>query len=157
MSYTDFPSTTAAAAPGATDDNTKGYVVGSQWVDTSVSPRKIYLCTNATTGGAVWVNAGGVTAHTALTSLAWGSAGHTGSTNSVACFDSATGAAQVVQAATEGSVLGLSGGVLTFIAFAATASVVNNSAKTLEILYLGPGEPVLSAGIDAGSFGGSFV
>lgn len=157
MSYTAFPSTTSAGAPGATDDNTKGYVVGSQWVDTSVSPRKVYLCTNATTGGAVWVNAGGVTAHTGLTALAWGSAGHTGSTNSVACFDSATGAAQVVQASSEGSVLGLSGGVLTFIAIAAAAAVTNNSAKTIDILYLAPTEVLNSAPISAGTSGGSFV
>ena len=146
MSFTAFPSTTSAGAPGATDDNTKGYVVGSQWTDTSVAPRKVYLCTNASTGAATWVSAGGVTAHTGLTALAWASSGHTGNTNSVACFDSATGASQVVQAATEGTVLGLSGGVLTFIALAATAAVTNDSAKTIDIMYLAPNEIVTEVG-----------
>ena len=157
MSYTAFPSNTAAAAPGATDDNTKGYVVGSQWIDTSVAPRRAYVCTNASTGAATWINAGGVTAHTGLTALAWAGSGHTGNTNSLACFDSATGAAQVVQAASEGSVLGLSGGVLTFIAIAAAAAVTNNSAKTIDILYLAPTEVLNSTPISAGTAGGSFV
>ena len=47
MSYTAFPSASFAAVPTATDDNTKGYVVGSQWTNTAASPRAIYLCTDA--------------------------------------------------------------------------------------------------------------
>ena len=86
MSYTAFPSTTFAAAPGVNDDTTKGYVIGSQWTDTSVSPRRIYLCTDASAGAAVWINAGGVSAHPSLTSLGWAASGHTGSVTSVAAF-----------------------------------------------------------------------
>jgi hypothetical protein len=132
MSFTAFPSTTSAGAPGLTDDNTKGYVVGSQWVDTSVSPRKVYLCTNAATGAATWVSAGGVTAHPSLTTLGWSASGHTGTAQSVACFDG-TGAAQTVQATADGSVLTYTGGVLTFAVFAATVAYL--SSRTYEIYY----------------------
>ena len=132
MSYTAFPSTAAAAAPGLTDDNTKGYVVGSQWVDTSVSPRRVYICTNAATGAAVWVSAGGVTAHPSLSTLGWSASGHTGTSQSVACFDGA-GAALTVQATAEGSVLTYTGGVLTFAVFAATVAYL--SSRTYEINY----------------------
>lgn len=132
MSFTAFPSQTSAGAPGLTDDNTKGYVVGSQWVDTSVSPRRVYLCTNAATGAATWVSAGGVTSHPALTTLGWSASGHTGTAQSVACFDG-TGAAQTVQATADGSVLTYTGGVLTFAVFAATVAYL--SSRTYETYY----------------------
>ncbi len=148
MSYTAFPSTTFAAAPGINDDTTKGYVVGSQWTDTSVSPRVIYLCTNASTGAAVWVNAGGVTAHTGLTALGWTGSGHTGANTSVAAF-TAGGAAQTVAATADGQVLTRVAGALVFAAVAASAGVLTDSTKTLEIIYLAPTEALLSSGLSS--------
>jgi hypothetical protein len=148
MSYTTFPSATFAAAPGVNDDTTKGYVVGSQWTDTSVSPRVIYLCTNASAGAAVWVNAGGVTAHTGLTALGWTGSGHTGANTSVAGFTSG-GAAQTIQATADGQVLTRVAGALVFAAVAASAAVIPDSTKTLEILYLAPTEALLPSGLSS--------
>lgn len=42
----------ATAAPGVTDDTTKGYEVGSEWDD--VTNDKAYVCLDATEGAAVW-------------------------------------------------------------------------------------------------------
>lgn len=136
MSYKIPPQAFKAGAPGASDDSTKGYVVGSAIIDTSTTPRKVYICSNATAGAAAWVDAGGVTAHPALSTLGWSSAGHTGVTNSVACFDETTGAAKTVQATQEGSVLALIGGVLTFTTMAATVGILANLDRTLETEYL---------------------
>ena len=148
MSYTAFPSASFAAVPTATDDNTKGYVVGSQWTNTAASPRAIYLCTDASTAAAVWVSAGGVTAHTGLTALGWTASGHTGANTSVAGFTS-LGASQTVQATADGQVLTRVAGVLVFAAVAATAAVINDSTKTLEILYLAPTEALIPSGLSA--------
>jgi len=156
MSYTAFPSASFAAVPTATDDNTKGYVVGSQWTNTAASPRAIYLCTDASTGAAVWVNAGGVTAHTALTSLGWTASGHTGANTSVAGF-TALGASQTIQATADGQVLTRVAGVLVFIAAAASAGVINDSTKTLEILYLAPTEALLPSGLSSAVGPGVFA
>ena len=148
MSYTAFPSTSFAAAPTANDDNTKGYVVGSQWTNTAASPRAIYLCTDASTSAAVWVNAGGVTAHTGLTALGWTASGHTGANTSVAGF-TALGASQTIQATADGQVLTRVAGVLVFVAVAASAAVINDSTKTLEILYIAPSEALLPSGLSS--------
>lgn len=43
---------TAVAGPTVNDDNTQGYAIGSEWVDTSAP--KAYYCTDATTGAAIW-------------------------------------------------------------------------------------------------------
>jgi len=142
MSYTAFPSASFASAPGVNDDTTKGYVVGSQWTDTSVSPRRVYICTNAATGAAVWVNAGGVTAHTGLTTLGWSASGHTGTTNSVACFSGA-GAALTAQATVDGTVLTFSGGVLQFLSMAAAIAFLDS--KTLEVQYAPSGATLIPA------------
>ena len=148
MSYTAFPSTTFAAAPGVNDDTTKGYVIGSQWTDTSVSPRRIYLCTDASAGAAVWINAGGVSAHPSLTSLGWAASGHTGSVTSVAAFD-AGGAAQSVAATLDGTVLSRVGGVLAWVALAATASLI--ATETTEYLLSGAAVmPEATAVVQAG-------
>lgn len=153
MSYALPPQATKAGAPTGTDDASKGYVVGSALIDTSVSPRQVYICTNATTGAATWVNAGGVTSHPALTTLGWSASGHTGTQNSVAGFDNA-GAAQTIQAVADGSVLTYTAGVLAFVVMAATAAVINGSARTLETEY----GVVLNAAVeDAATNGGSFV
>jgi hypothetical protein len=132
MAYNTFPSVTRASAPGVANDSSQGFVVGSQWTDTSVAPRKIYLCTDASAGAAVWINAGGVTAHTGLTALGWSASGHTGTTNSVACFSN-TGAASNAQATADGAVLTYSGGVIQFLV--AAAAITFLSSKTLEIQY----------------------
>lgn len=142
MAYTDFPSTTRAAAPGVSNDSTQGFVVGSQWVDTSVSPRRIYLCTDASAGAAVWINAGGVTAHPSLSTLGWSASGHTGTANSVACFSGA-GAALTAQATVDGTVLTYSGGVLQFMALAAAVAFLDS--RTLEIQYASLGGDVIPA------------
>jgi hypothetical protein len=42
----------ATTAPGASNDNTQGYAVGSMWVDAVAN--RVYFCTNASTGSAVW-------------------------------------------------------------------------------------------------------
>jgi len=38
--------------PGATDDNTKGFIVGSRWI---LDDGSLYVCTDTTTATAVWV------------------------------------------------------------------------------------------------------
>ena len=75
----------------------------------------------------------GVTSHPALTTLGWSASGHTGTTNSVACFGGA-GASQTVQATTEGSVLTFTGGVLTFAVFAMTVAYLSETGY--EINYV---------------------
>lgn len=150
MAYTTFPSTTSAGAPGATDDNTKGYVVGSQWINTSTSPRTVYICTNASTGAAVWAQAGGVTAHSSLTTLGWSASGHTGTTNSVACFSN-TGVALTAQATVDGTVLTFSGGTLQFMAMAAAVAFTDPRAVDIEYLTGNP-NPYVDAQVITGSF-----
>lgn len=57
----------ATTAPGVTDDNTLGYLVGSRWFDTTAD--REYVCLDNATGAAVWVEttagAGGGEANTA--------------------------------------------------------------------------------------------
>lgn len=48
-------SSTKAGAPAVTDDLSKGYDVGSLIVNTSPTPRTIYLCMDASLGAAVWI------------------------------------------------------------------------------------------------------
>jgi hypothetical protein len=156
MSYALPPQATKAGAPTSTDDASKGYVIGSAIIDTSVSPRKVYICTNATTGAATWVDAGGVTAHTALSTLGWSAAGHTGTQSSVAAFNAA-GAAQTVQATVEGSVLTYIGGILQFSVVAAAVVVGVSQDKTLDVEYIPRNNTVLPAGDDAAVGPGSFI
>lgn len=47
----------ATVAPVASDDNTAGYAVGSVWID--VTADEVYICADASTGAAVWIQAGG--------------------------------------------------------------------------------------------------
>ena len=81
-----------------------------------------------------WVKAGGVSAHTALTSLGWSASGHTGTVTSVATFDGA-GAAQSVAATQDGTVLSRVGGALAWVTLAATVSLV--ATETTEYLLSG--------------------
>lgn len=77
-----------------------------------------------------------VTSHPALTTLGWSASGHTGTTNSVACFSN-TGAALTAQATVDGTVLSFTGGVLQFVAMAATVTLVSSRSISVEYLPLG--------------------
>ena len=135
MSFAVSPQTARASAPGASNDSTQGFVIGSMWVDTSTAPDTLYICTSAAAGAATWITAAGTTDHSLLDSisLGWAASGHTGTTNSVACFNGA-GAALNVQATAEGSVLTFTGGVLTFAVFAATVAYI--SERSTETYYV---------------------
>ena len=135
MSFAVSPQTVRASAPGASNDSTQGFVIGSMWVDTSTAPDTLYVCTSAAAGAATWITAAGTTDHSLLDSisLGWAASGHTGTTNSVACFNGA-GAALNVQATAEGSVLTFTGGVLTFAVFAATVAYI--SERSTETYYV---------------------
>jgi hypothetical protein len=123
MSYRLPPQVVRAAAPTVNDDSSRGFVVGSAWVDTSATPDALYLCTSDALGAATWLGAGGVSAHTALTSLGWSASGHTGTVTSVAAFDGA-GAAQAVAATQDGQVLSRVAGALVWVTLAATVSLI---------------------------------
>ena len=135
MSYAINPQVIRAGAPGASNDNTQGFVVGSIWVDSTPAIDQAYICTSAATGAATWVNAGGVTSHPSLTTLGWSASGHTGTTNSVACFSN-TGVALTAQATVDGTVLSYTGGVLQFVAMAAAVALVNSRNINVEYLPL---------------------
>jgi hypothetical protein len=142
MSFAVSPQTVRASAPGVANDVSQGFVIGSMWVDTTPSPDALYICTSNAAGAAVWVNAGGVTAHPSLSTLGWSASGHTGTTNAVACFSN-TGAALTAQATVDGTVLTYSGGVLQFLAMAATIAFLDS--RTLEIQYAAAGADVVPA------------
>jgi len=67
-----------------------------------------------------------VPAHSALSTLGWTSSGHTGSTTSVAAFNGG-GAAQVVQATADETMLVRRGGTLQWVAIAAAVSLLANA------------------------------
>ena len=134
MSYKINPQVTLAGAPGLTDDSTKGFVVGSSWVDTTPNPDVLYICTSSAAGAATWVQVSPVTAHTALTALGWSASGHTGTVTSVATFD-AGGAAQSVAATADGTVLSRVGGALAWVTLAATVSLI--TVELIEYLDYG--------------------
>lgn len=134
MSYALPPQVLRTGIPGVNDDASRGFVVGSAWINTSVTPRTIYICTTNTVGAATWASGIGVTSHPALTGLGWAASGHTGVANSVASFDGA-GNAQTVAATEDGTVLTYSGGFLTFAAVVITVGLA--SARTVEREYLG--------------------
>jgi hypothetical protein len=67
-----------------------------------------------------------VPAHSALSTLGWTSSGHTGSTTSVAAFNGG-GAAQVVQATADETMLVRRGGTLQWVAIAAAVSLIANA------------------------------
>lgn len=47
----------ATVAPGASNDNTEGYAVGSVWIDTTAD--NSYVCADTSTGAAVWLQTNG--------------------------------------------------------------------------------------------------
>ena len=60
MSYAVSPSAPLHRAPTATDDESKGFLVGSSAIDATASPPVMYICADNTVGAARWVAAGGV-------------------------------------------------------------------------------------------------
>lgn len=100
-----------ASAPSVTDDASKGFGVGSIWVDTSPATPVPYACLDASVGTAVWRRVGGVTTHTGLSNLSWALSGHGGTQNGVAAFNGSN-VATLYTPVTDGSVLAFSGGVL---------------------------------------------
>jgi hypothetical protein len=60
MSYALPPQVVRAGAPTVTDDSAAGFVVGSEIVDSSTTPRTLYVCLDATPGAAVWSVGSGV-------------------------------------------------------------------------------------------------
>lgn len=141
MSYKLPPQSTKAGIPGVTDDSTKGYVLGSIVIDTSASPRESYVCTNPAAGAATWVKGGGVAvSHATLTTLGWSAAGHTGPAGNptVAAFNN-VGAAQTIQATTDGQYLQRLGGALVFAALAGGVTLGGGSddSYTMQYLYSG--------------------
>jgi len=97
-----------------------------------------------------------ITAHTGLSALGWTGSGHTGGVTSVAAFDGG-GAAQNVAATADGQVLTRVGGLLVFAAIAASAGVILDSTKTLEIIYLAPLELPLPPGLNSAVGPGVFA
>jgi len=93
-----------------------------------------------------------VASHPSLTTLGWSASGHTGTTNSVACFSN-TGAALTAQATVDGTVLTYSGGVLQFMAMAAAVALTDPRAIDIEYLYAGATlTEAAIASVNTGSF-----
>ena len=44
----------ATTDPAANDDSTAGYEAGSRWLNNAVSPKRWWICTDASEGAAVW-------------------------------------------------------------------------------------------------------
>lgn len=125
MSFKLPPQVARAGAPGVGDDSSAGFVIGSIWVNMSVSPRSAYVCTDDTVGVAEWELVGSPTAHPAYTMLEWVGSGHDGGPLSVAGF-TAAGAAQTVQSSADDQVLTRVGGNLVFTSFAGTILIGPN-------------------------------
>jgi hypothetical protein len=70
-----------------------------------------------------------VPAHTALSSLAWTSAGHTGSSTAVAAWNGG-GTATVVQATTDETMLVRRAGILQWVPVVAAAVVIQNTLSS---------------------------
>lgn len=139
MSFALPPSVTKSGAPTVNDDASAGFVVGASLVDTSVSPRTIYFCTDATIGAAVWKlvpAGGGASDHALLSNLAFASSGHTGATTSVAAFDG-SGNAQTVQATTNETMLVRRAGTLQWVPIVALVSFSGLAGSVPADLSLG--------------------
>lgn len=125
------------------DDASKGFDIGSIWVDTSVSPPAPYACLDATVGAALWRQVGGVTAHTGLSNLSWALSGHDGTQNGVAAF-SPSNVAAVYAPVSDGSVLAYSAGVLQWTSPPQPSIALGE--RTYDVQYL-PSAP--DVGVDS--------
>lgn len=132
MAYTTPPQVSFASAPGVTDDSSKGFGVGSLWIDTSPATPVAYACLNASVGAALWRRVGGVTNHTGLSNLSWALSGHDGTQNGVAAFNGANVAA-IYAPTTDGSVLAFSGGILQWTSPPQPSVAVGE--RTYDVLY----------------------
>jgi len=119
MAYKLAQQVARATTPTANDDADAGFVVGSLWINTAVTPRAAYVCTESTVGNAGWELVGTLTSHPAYPDLQWAICGHDGTTTSVAGFTGA-GAAQTIQASADGQVLQRINGNLVFASFGGT-------------------------------------
>ena len=45
----------SSTAPGPTNDETEGYAVHSEWIETTSDPNVLWVCTDATPSAAVWI------------------------------------------------------------------------------------------------------
>lgn len=45
---------TASTDPAATDDSAHGYFIGSKWLNTSTTPKRLFVCVSDSAGAAVW-------------------------------------------------------------------------------------------------------
>jgi len=75
-----------------------------------------------------------VPVHSALSTLGWTSSGHTGSTTSVAAFNGG-GAAQIVQATADETMLVRRGGTLQWVAIVAAVGLLNDPATYEDFIY----------------------
>lgn len=103
----DTPNTVTTTNPTVNDDSTRGYVLGSTWINTATNAA--FVCVNRTPGAAVWNAASIVLPGTATTSLTNNSGGVVSNTIAVvtappALTDSTGGtAATTIAAITAGS------------------------------------------------------
>lgn len=133
MAYLVPPQISAARQPTVNDDLASGFVVGSTFSDTSVTPPAVYVCLDDTVGAALWRRYGGVSQHSGLSNITWQLAGHDGSANSVAAFN-ASNVAAVYQPVTEGSVFTRNAGVFQWSS--PPPPIITVEGRSTDILYL---------------------
>lgn len=99
----------ASAAPTVNDDTTQGYVVGSWWFDTTGN--ETYVCTDVSTGAAVWKQAG-ASDHIAAANPHSGSASSSDLTAHTSTTTDAHGSTQAASVAFESPSFQNSGGAV---------------------------------------------
>lgn len=134
VSYKLPPQIARAVAPDVNDDSAAGFVVGSVIINTSVTPRTAYVCTDDTAGAAEWELIGSPTSHPAYLLLDWVGSGHDGGALSVAGFTTA-GAAQTIQSSDDGQFVQRVSGNLVFTSFAGTILIGPNEDNGYNAAY----------------------
>lgn len=133
MSYLSPSGVSQARAPSVNDDQAAGFVVGSSFTDTSVSPNVTYYCLDDAVSAAVWRRGGGVTVHSGLTGNLWTTALHDGTPNGVAAFNPSNVAA-VYQPVSNGSVFTLNAGAFQWTSPPQPTIVI--SARSNDVVFL---------------------